>query len=139
MRTALIVAAVAAFLPAAAAQTAGQEIGRREFLAGCAQCHGLDARGDGILSPYLVSPAPDLTTIARENGGVFPVGVLYEIIEGGGSTSIHGNSEMPAWGDRYSVDAYEVLGWRASEEDRAAFIRARILALIEYVASIQVQ
>lgn len=129
--------ALAALPPAAWGQ--GAEIGRREFLAGCAQCHGLTGQGDGILTPYLNPPAPDLTTIARDNDGIFPVGVLYEIIEGGGSTSAHGSSDMPAWGDRYSVEAYTLLGWPHEPEDREAFIRARILALVEYIASIQVE
>jgi mono/diheme cytochrome c family protein len=117
----------------------GGEIGRQEFLAGCAQCHGLTGKGDGIMTPYLTRPAPDLTVIASENDGIFPVGVLYEIIEGGGSTSFHGSSEMPAWGDRYSAQAYALLGWPHAVADREAFVRARILALIEYIASIQVK
>lgn len=122
-----------------AALAGGVEIGRREYLAACAQCHGLEGRGDGIMAPFLTVPAPDLTTIRRDSGGVFPAGVIYEIIEGGGSLALHGGSEMPAWGDRFSVHAYAELGWPHAEADRAAFVRARILALVEYLASIQAE
>lgn len=131
-RSAALVMALALASPAAAF-----DVGRQEYLAGCAQCHGLAGAGDGIMNQFLTRPAPGLTGIARENGGVFPVGVLVEIIEGGGVTSVHGSSEMPAWGDRYSAQAYALLGWPHSDEDRAAFVRARILALVEYIASIQ--
>jgi mono/diheme cytochrome c family protein len=144
-----LVAAVAAALIVAGAASSqeddggqadlapGAEIGRIEFMAGCAQCHGISGRGDGVIADYLTVELPDLTTIERENEGVFPAGVLYEIIEGGMGTGAHGTREMPAWGDRYSVDAYAVLGWPHEPEERAAFVRSRILALVEYIASIQ--
>jgi mono/diheme cytochrome c family protein len=121
------------------ATVAGAEIGRIEYMAGCAQCHGLDGKGDGIIAPYLSVELPDLTRIQAENDGVFPAGTLYEIIEGGGGVGAHGSREMPAWGDRFSAQAYAVLGWPHDAEERAAFIRGRILALIEYVASIQTE
>lgn len=117
--------------------SAGAEIGRIEFMSSCAQCHGTDGRGDGIIADYLTVAPPDLTAIQRENDGVFPAGLLYEIIEGGGGIGAHGSREMPAWGDRYAAQAYAVLGWPHEPEERDAFIRARILALIEHIASIQ--
>lgn len=113
------------------------EIGRIEFMAGCAQCHGISGRGDGVIAGYISVSVPNLTTIQRQNQGVFPARVIYEIVEGGSSTGAHGTREMPAWGDRYSAEAYAVLGWPHEPEEREAFIRARILALIEYIASIQ--
>jgi mono/diheme cytochrome c family protein len=118
-------------------ESAGAEIGRIEFMAGCAQCHGTSGEGDGIIADYLTVPPSDLTTIQRDNDGVFPAGVLYEMIEGASAVGAHGVREMPAWGDRYSVEAHLALGWPLDPEDRDAFIRSRILALVEYVASIQ--
>jgi mono/diheme cytochrome c family protein len=114
------------------------DVGRIEFMANCAQCHGIGGKGDGIIAGYLTMPPPDLTVIQRDNDGVFPEGVLYEIIEGGGSTDVHGSREMPAWGDRFSADAYLQLGPLAPEE-RDAFIRERIEALVGYIARLQVQ
>ncbi len=114
-----------------------REIGRIEYMTACAQCHGVDGQGDGVLADYLTVDVPDLTTIQRDNEGVFPAGVLYEVIEGGAGTGAHGTREMPAWGDRYSAQAYAALGWPHEPEEREAFVRGRILALIEYIAEMQ--
>lgn len=124
---------------AAAAQEAPPEpdIGRIEFMASCAQCHGSEGRGDGIMAQFLTVPPPDLTRIQRDNDGVFPAATLYEIIEGGTAASVHGTREMPAWGDRFSVQAHLLLGWPLEPEDRDAFIRSRILALIDHIARMQ--
>lgn len=133
----ILVMVLDALLAANAAGAQAIDMGRMEYMAGCSQCHGLEGRGDGIMAPYLTVPPPDLTAISRDNDGVFPAGMLYEIIEGGGSTALHGSREMPAWGDRYSTQAYILLGWPHSTEDREAFIRSRILALVEYIAGLQ--
>jgi mono/diheme cytochrome c family protein len=131
-------AALALLIAATASAAAAQEpdLGRIEFMANCAQCHGTGGKGDGVIAGYLTVPPPDLTVIQRDNDGVFPEGVLYEIIEGGGSTDVHGSREMPAWGDRFSADAYLQLGPLAPEE-RDAFIRERIEALVGYIARLQ--
>jgi mono/diheme cytochrome c family protein len=148
-RRAAVAACVAALLaagPATAQETVDAQeggitdpaqIGRIEYMTACAQCHGIEGRGDGVIADYLTVDVPDLTAIQRGNEGVFPAGVLFEIIEGGGGTSAHGTREMPAWGDRYSAEAYAVLGWPHEAEDREAFIRGRILALVEYIAGLQ--
>jgi mono/diheme cytochrome c family protein len=147
---AAVVAALAFGWPAAAMDeetsplvepgaSAGAEIGRIEFMAGCAQCHGVDGRGDGVIADYLTVEVPDLTTIQRDNEGVFPAGLLYEIIEGRDGIAAHGTRTMPAWGDRYSAQAYMLLGWPHDPGERDAFIRGRILALVEHVASLQVE
>jgi mono/diheme cytochrome c family protein len=138
-RSPVLAAIAVAMLAASAAGAQSLDIGRMEYMAGCSQCHGLEGRGDGIMAPYLTVEPPDLTVIRRNNDGVFPAGVLYEIIEGGGSTALHGSRDMPAWGDRYSTQAYLLLGWPHAPEDREAFIRSRILALVEYIAGLQVE
>jgi hypothetical protein len=122
-----------------AGASAGAELGRIEFMAACAQCHGVDGRGGGIIAEYLTVEVPDLTLIQRDNEGVFPAGVLYEIIEGREGLAAHGTRTMPAWGDRYSAQAYMLLGWPHEPEERQAFIRSRILALVEHIAAIQVE
>jgi mono/diheme cytochrome c family protein len=134
---ALLVGAAGAASAQEAGDSAGAEIGRIEFMAGCAQCHGTSGKGDGIIADYLTVEPPDLTTIQRDNDGIFPAGVLYEMIEGASAVGAHGTREMPAWGDRYSVEAHLLLGWPLDPEERDAFIRSRILALVEYIAGIQ--
>jgi mono/diheme cytochrome c family protein len=133
----LIAAMGVAAAGAAAAQDIG--IGVREYVNSCAQCHGASGVGDGYLAGFLNKPAPDLTTLQTRNGGVFPVSAVYGLIDGTGPTGIHGGGDMPAWGDRYRIDAANQLGIEFTSEDREVFVRARILGLIEYVASIQAQ
>jgi mono/diheme cytochrome c family protein len=115
----------------------GADLGRIEFMANCAQCHGLDGKGGGILADYLTVEPADLTVIQRDHGGVFPFEWLYRTIEGTLTPRGHGTREMPAWGERYAADAPWVLGLPYSPIERDAFIHSRILALIDYIADLQ--
>lgn len=142
MRTTPMLAALAAlFLPAAASAQA-MTIGEREYMNSCAQCHGPKGKGDGFLVDYfLEGGAPDITGLQRDNGGVFPVAQVYAIVDGTAAEGIHGTSMMPAWGYRYSQEAEEDLGqyFALAPEDRARAVRARILALIEHLSTLQEQ
>ena len=124
-----------ALLPALSAQ--GQEIGQTEYLDSCAQCHGVSGSGDGPLAGYLTTSLPDLTTIQRDNGGVFPVTALYRIIDGSDTSGTHGTSEMPAWGSRFQIRGAEVANPDFSATEAEVYARFRILALIEFLAAIQ--
>ena len=53
------------------------DLGKRKYDASCASCHGLRGTGDGPNAPYLNRKASDLTALAKNNGGVFPVNRLY--------------------------------------------------------------
>ncbi len=53
------------------------------------------------VSSELKSRPTDLTLLAKNNNGVFPVQVLNEVIDGTRQTRAHGNREMPIWGLRY--------------------------------------
>ncbi len=73
----------------------GSEIFRNH----CAVCHGKDGRGRGPATIALKEPVPDLTQIARRNGGVFPAGRVKAVIDGTGEgPAVHGSREMPVWG-----------------------------------------
>jgi mono/diheme cytochrome c family protein len=64
----------------------------------CSSCHGSTGRG---VSARSGTPPPDLTGLARANGGVFPRDrVRSTITFGKGATEIgaHGKAEMPVWG-----------------------------------------
>lgn len=114
-----------------------QEIGQVEYLDSCAQCHGVSGTGDGPLAGYLNTSLPDLTTIQRDNGGVFPVTALYRIIDGTDTSGVHGTSEMPAWGNRFRVRGSLVANPDFSDTEAEVYARFRILALIEFLAAIQ--
>lgn len=128
---------LALMLPAAALAQ-GADLGRIEFMTNCAQCHGTEARGDGVMAQYLTTQPADLTTIQADNEGVFPFEWLYETIEGTRLTGAHGTREMPAWGERYAADAPWVLGLPYSPMERDAYIHSRILALIDHIHQLQV-
>src|ERR1700692_1958159 len=50
------------------------------FRAHCAPCHGLDAKGAGPAASALKAKVPDLTLLARNNRGQFPVAHVRQII-----------------------------------------------------------
>ncbi len=111
------------------------DIGKREYDASCANCHGRDGKGGGSFAQMLQVSMPDLTTLSKRNGGVFPVVRVYNVIDGREELKAHGTREMPIWGRH--------LTFRAAPEyddypyDAEAFARARILAVIDYLYRLQ--
>ncbi len=76
--------------------------GAKVFQNYCASCHGMDGRGKGPVASALRDEVPDLTTLARRNGGKFPAERVKETIAGGGkSIAAHGSKEMPIWGPTF--------------------------------------
>ena len=100
--------------------------GRDSFELYCAPCHGVDARGGGPVAPALKTAPPDLTQLARRNGGAFPADRVRAYVTGTGRTlPSHGPAEMPVWGPTF----------RAFEAD--ARVQERIKNLVEYLATQQ--
>ncbi|OAN70268.1 hypothetical protein A8B78_20940 [Jannaschia sp. EhC01] len=129
-----LVVGLAVWLPLAAN---AQQIGQLEYMDSCAQCHGASGTGDGPLAGYLNVSLPDLTALQSQNGGVFPVTSVYQIIEGPVSSGAHGTSDMPAWGNRFQARGRLVANPDFSTTEAEIYARFRILALIEYLAGIQ--
>ncbi len=71
--------------------------GRFAFLEDCAACHGAEARGGGPLAADLIRKPPDLTMLARDNGGTFPRFEVMSIIDGYNRGS-HFSAAMPEFG-----------------------------------------
>jgi mono/diheme cytochrome c family protein len=112
------------------------DLGKWEYDASCASCHGRDGKGAGPFAQMLQVRMPDLTMLSKNNGGVFPIARVYNVIDGREEVKAHGTREMPIWGTRltlrvapdyadYNADAAEV------------FVRARILAVIDYLYRLQ--
>jgi mono/diheme cytochrome c family protein len=120
---------------ATSATPAKMDLGKREFDNKCAVCHGLDAKGGGPYAEQLKRGLPDLTTLARRNGGVFPVSRTYDTIEGAGKG--HGTRAMPVWGVDYTIQAAEALP--EMPYNQAVYVRTRIMALLEYLNQLQVK
>jgi mono/diheme cytochrome c family protein len=73
------------------------------FITYCAVCHGRAADGRGPMAPILKTAVPDLTKIAKRNGGVFPVERVENVIAGTEPSGLaHGTREMPLWGPLFS-------------------------------------
>lgn len=68
----------------------------------CASCHGETGRGDGPVSKAIAVEVPDLTLIARRNGGRFPRDRVERIIDGRHILGAHGTRTMPVWGEDLS-------------------------------------
>ena len=96
------------------------------YRAYCASCHGLGGKGDGPAAPALKAKVPDLTPLARNNGGPFPSTRVGKIISGDEVSLSHGSREMPIWGPIF----HQV------EEDRD-FGAVRLENLVKYLESIQ--
>lgn len=140
MRTACtrrsIAVAIALALPVAAMAQAKADFGKSEFDANCAVCHGVSGKGGGPIADLLTRSPTDLTTLQKRNGGVFPMARVYETIEGVG-VAAHGTRDMPIWGREYSIKAGEY--YMDVPYNQEGYVRARILALAEYLNRIQVK
>lgn len=117
------------------AQQARPDVGKREYDGNCAVCHGTRGAGNGPYGELLRRSPPDLTTMARRNGGVFPFADAYAVIEGAGQS--HGTRDMPIWGQDYKVKAADY--YIDVPYDPEAYVRSRILALIDYLNRLQVK
>jgi mono/diheme cytochrome c family protein len=67
----------------------------------CASCHGADGKGEGPLAESLRFHPPDLTLIAKRNGGAYPAERVHRIVDGRRPLPGHGGPDMPIWGDAF--------------------------------------
>jgi mono/diheme cytochrome c family protein len=123
----------------AGAQQRGRDFGRTEYESSCAVCHGTTLKGDGPMRPFLVRPPSDLSTLAARNGGTFPTQRVAEMIDGRPAVEIgsHGTRDMPVWGQVYLEQGMENPG--RMQIGPEWYVRARIVALIDYLARMQVK
>jgi mono/diheme cytochrome c family protein len=130
--------AAALGLPLLASAQHNGDLGKREYEANCASCHGMTGKGDGPLSSMMASAgiaASDLTVLAKKNNGVYPFARVYELIDGTQQVKAHGTGAMPIWGADYVVKGSEY--YVDVPFNAAIYVRSRILALTEYVYRLQ--
>jgi mono/diheme cytochrome c family protein len=96
----------------------------------CAPCHGRDGKGDGPVAAALKSRVPDLTQIARRNGGIFPKVRIENYVTNRSVDPIpaHGSGEMPVWGPIFQ-----------SLDPSDARVKVRIANVVAYLESIQMK
>jgi mono/diheme cytochrome c family protein len=102
--------------------------GAYAFRTHCASCHGVDAKGEGPLAENLHFRPPDLTLIARRNGGSFPTERVYRIVDGRSPLKGHGGPDMPVWGDAFK---------NADTGYDEAAVKAKLHSVVEYLRTIQ--
>ena len=101
--------------------------GRDIFRYYCATCHGRDARGSGPVASALKMRPANLTMLAANNHGEFPVErVKAFITQGRADAPAHGTPDMPVWGPIFQ-----------SLEPSDTIAQARIDNVITYLRSIQ--
>lgn len=119
----------------------GVEIGKFEYLNSCASCHGTTGKGDGPVVKSLIKPPTDLTRLSETNSGVFPFARVYDVIDGRFELATHGTRDMPVWGEVYKRSWAQgqnaALPYLASKEVIESIVRVRILALIDYIFTLQ--
>jgi hypothetical protein len=77
--------------------------GEATYMAYCSLCHGVGT-GPGMFADALKKPAPDLTELAKRNGGMFPRARVEAVIRDGGITG-HGTMHLLAWEKYFRQDA----------------------------------
>ncbi len=101
--------------------------GKAMFDAYCASCHGIDGKGHGPAAPAMKSPVPDLTMLAKSNGGKYPGFSVTEVLRVTKPLAAHGSNQMPVWGPVFS---------QVSRHDDAV-VQQRIHNLNTYIESLQ--
>ncbi|MCL3881054.1 cytochrome c [Marivita sp. GX14005] len=96
MRT-LIATIAGLMLLTTAAAAQDPDKGAALYKTHCAECHGIDAGGDGPLAGALLIKPTDLTALAKANGGEFPLERVLRRIDGTDPLVSHG-SPMPVFG-----------------------------------------
>jgi mono/diheme cytochrome c family protein len=111
----------------------GADIGEQEYFDSCAVCHGEDGKGNGPVAGLLKQEVLDLTTLAKNNAGVFPFARVYDVIDGRQAVAVHGPRDMPVWGNKYRSEAF------GSREELSSHARGRIISIIGYIYTLQVK
>jgi mono/diheme cytochrome c family protein len=81
------------------------EIGETTYRTYCALCHGIGG-APGMFSEALNKAAPNLTEIAKRNGGQFPDVKVEQIIRDGGISG-HGTMRLLSWERYFRTDTSE--------------------------------
>lgn len=113
------------------------DIGKHEYTISCAFCHGDSGKGDGSFIKYYNKRAADLTVLEKNNNGVFPFDRVYQVIDGRQAIGAHGPTDMPVWGETYSLEAQGYYFGFGTSKDLESFVRGRIIALVGYIYTLQ--
>lgn len=114
------------------------------YRAYCASCHGADGAGGGPVAKALHDASPDLTRLAKDNGGRFPRARVERLMRNEEGPAAHGTAKMPVWGPVFAkeadlgpedADKMQILCGSTVTGD--ALAELRVGALADYLESIQ--
>ena len=131
---AVMIACLAGVVSAGSATAQDSDIGAQLYADYCAACHGAAGLGDGDMADVVNVPSPNLTLLAKNNDGVFPMLDVLHVIDGRSGTRAHGGA-MPLWGRVFS----DQIGDSEGEYGSVLEVRGRVLSLAKYLESIQQQ
>ena len=100
--------------------------GKDLFREYCAVCQGVDAKGAGPAAGALKKTPTDLTQLALNHKGKYPVLSVQVAIKGANNIVEHGTGEMPIWGSIFSQPG--------QNKDLGDM---RVMALVKYIEEIQ--
>ena len=132
MRNVFLIATAIVCLGFPAIASDDNVVGKELYGSYCAACHGDSGMGDGDMANVLTVPAPNLTLIAKKNGGEFPMLKVIHIIDGRSGLRAHGGP-MPLWGDVFSTNA----GDPSLAYTGEIMARGRVLSLAQYLETLQ--
>jgi mono/diheme cytochrome c family protein len=101
--------------------------GRLLYQIHCQNCHGESGTGNGPMAVLLKVHPSDLTQIQGRKA--FPRNRIASVIDGREDVEGHGARDMPIWGATFVE--------RGRDEPQEDEIQARILALVDYLETIQ--
>lgn len=134
MKTSSVVKVIAVIsaMGSTAAHAQDNEAGAQLYADYCAACHGASGKGDGDMANVMTIPSPNLTLLAKENDGAFPMLQVIHVIDGRTGVRAHGGA-MPLFGTMFRTQAETGTGGYGAVLES----RGRVLSLALYLESIQ--
>ncbi len=114
------------------AQDVSVDDGRDLYRTYCWQCHGFEATGDGPMAEMLAIRTSDLTKLAGQNDGVYPIDRIAEQIDGRSQLLAHGG-EMPIFGAVFETDQQIAVALPNGQRIMVGLPLANLLAFLESI------
>lgn len=111
--------------------------GGAEFHAWCSRCHGSSGRGNGPFAGKLEKKPVDLTQLATQNNGAFPMELVRRLVDGRGMPRAHGTPEMPVWGNWFTSQMTASGASKSSDPDVQRRVNDRIDRIVAYLQALQ--
>lgn len=108
------------------------DVGKALYDDYCAACHGASGMGDGDMANVMTIPSPNLTLLAQQNDGQFPMLKVIHIIDGRTGVRAHGGP-MPVFGRVFGGGD----GGPGDPYGSVLETRGRVLSLAMYLESLQ--